>query len=468
MKPKLDRHTRRRIRLLEALQGRDIDEVYRSDPDFRSDLALEAAYGAKHPDEALLTPDLFFGGRALQHELLHKKGGPRPVLFFGGPPSSPSVVTPPSTPAMAKHFTASRGTVVIVPGGMASSLYDRGTANPGQIWLRIKALLKGRFSDLKLARYTNAQGEGDQNANVKIEADGTVMGLYDRLVKALWNDNWTPVIAAYDWRKDMENNAVAECLKETIKACAAGGNAVHIITHSQGGIVGRKALQLLESEVGTATATSMVGKVIMLGPANYGAFVTALAVAGDFGEIPMIKMFPPPSQRAQPVLASFTALYQLMPWDENLAPSLKETICDIRRPEFWKDLSPGAIDFDRLERAFPKGGKPWASHIVTKSFNKHITVILGSRPFVDTPGGVQIVDGALQIDTRFGLPGDGWVPHKFSRLPGTKTYLARRIGHIWLPMADKVIQAVRDILNTNPVQLHRVRWKRRRRRAAGP
>jgi Lecithin:cholesterol acyltransferase len=465
MKPKLDRHTLRRIRLLEALQDRHIDVVYRSDPGFRRDLAQEVAFGAKHPEDALLTPDLFFDGRAQRQKLLQQKSGPRPVL--GGPPSAASVGAPPLTSALTKYSGASGGTVVLVPGGMASSLYDRGSVNPGQIWLKIRALLSGRFYDLQLAPYTNAQGESDLTTGVKIEADGTVPMLYDWLVTALWNDGWTPYVAAYDWRKDMENDSVAMNLKETIKQYAAGGNPVHIITHSQGGIVGRKALQLLESDVGTGPATSMVGQVIMLGPANYGAFVAALAVAGDLGEIPLVKMFPTPSQRVQTVLASFTGLYQLMPWDEKLAPSLKEAQCNIRSPKFWRDLSPGAIDFDRLDRAFPKGGKPWASLIDTTSFNKQITVIRGSRPFVDTPGGVQIVDGALQIDTRFGLPGDGWVPHKFARLPGTTTYLARRTGHIGLPMAGKVIQAILDILNGNPVQLPKVK-RRRRRRAAGP
>jgi pimeloyl-ACP methyl ester carboxylesterase len=448
--PTFDRHTRRRIRLFKALQGRHLHEVYRLESAVQRDLADEAAYGTIDPDNSLLTPELHVDLRRVVR-WLHKKGG-RAVL--GESPSSTSLVPPDRVPTFAAESKVDRGTVLIVPGGLASSLFNRGRIRRGLIWVNGIALGLGRFYALQLDRYLGPNKEVDlRYPNVLVKAIGAVPMLYDLLSAVLWISGWTPVVVGYDWRKDIENGLVAERLKKAIISHGAAG-PVHIVTHSQGGMVARQALSTLASELGSAAATALVGKIIMLGPANYGAFVAALAIAGDLKEVPMAGMFPRPPRRVQSVLASFTALYQLMPWDDRRLKSLRYKDFDIRRPDLWSRLSPAQIDPDRLERALPASGPPyWAQQIDTTCFNKQITVILGSRPR-PTPGGVRIVNGELEVHPGFPMRGDGWVPDRLAKLDGASaTYRSPGTGHVVLPMAADVIFGIRDILNNKTPNL---------------
>jgi hypothetical protein len=442
--PIFDRKRRRRIRLLEALQGIQYGGALSLDPDLPIDLAKEAADAARHFYDVILNPDPFLDV---------------PLREFSSPPG---VAEPPVVEGPAADFSlddaallaapapvdgASKGTVLIVPGGMASSLYDYAPHPPRHLWINTVALSTGRFYDLPLGEYRGPNYELDlKDPTVKIKPVGPIAQLYQYLSLALSLDGWTTRFFPYDWRKDMDNCRVAQRLMEVIKS---GGSRepLHIITHSQGGMVARKALSDLASEMKCDEAKKRVGRIIMLGPANYGAFVTALAVGGDVKQIPISSMFPEPHGPVQGVLASFTALYQLMPWDTDRTQSYQDGF-DIRTPAFWAGLDPGLIDGNRLERSFPTGaGTSWAGGIDTTCYNKQITVILGSHPFRKTPGGVRIVQGALRIHPRYGLPGDGWVPDIFAKLDDTTAYRATNVGHIRLPMAPKVILAIVDILD---------------------
>jgi hypothetical protein len=203
----------------------------------------------------------------------------------------------------------------------------------------------------------------------------------------------------------------------------------------------------LVDQIGEDPAKEIVGKVILMGPASFGAFVTALAVGGDFSDIPMGGMFISPPPYVQTATASFTALYQLMPWNPVLVPSLCNKENDIRSVDFWEYFV--NIDKDRLSLAFPPAGTPWGETIQTTCFKDQITVIVGSHPYRTTPGGVVFRDGELTIDHEYDFPpsqADGWVPHVLSVLPDSPAYSAGPTGHILLPMFDRVIRGVCALL----------------------
>jgi pimeloyl-ACP methyl ester carboxylesterase len=341
--------------------------------------------------------------------------------------------------------------VVIVPGGMACSLFDVGGVYlPKHIWINSAALVMRRFFHLRLARFTVCDDEHDRKAGVRIKPGwppllDPLRPLYRKLEGALDGYGFTPHRFLYDWRKDMEHKDVGKRLLKFIKRLAAEYKApVHIITHSQGAMVARWAM----SELATAKADNLVGQVILLGPANYGAFVAALAVGGCFREIPLFQPhgpFPPPRPKVQRVLASFTALYQLMPWDDARVPSLK--VNDIRDYTFWRGCNM-AVEQTRLERSFPPGSDGWAKRIDTTAYKGRITVILGTG--WQTPMGVRMNGGDLEVDHALNEDGDGWVPCNLSCLSGSLAYEAPGVDHIGLPKDRDVIDGVIDILRGNP------------------
>src|SRR5262245_7771896 len=169
----------RRIRMLKALQGRRLDEVYLQSPEFRKDLEREATRGDKHFGDALLTTEMLAHlDDSVEQQLLAGRVplqvGERPSAAF--PIASPSALLVPVPP--------DQDTVVIVPGNAASSLVDVGgiePAWPGLIWINPVALALGRVRDLELAPYNGPSGEHDNDPHVRITAPGTIPMLYDML-----------------------------------------------------------------------------------------------------------------------------------------------------------------------------------------------------------------------------------------------------------------------------------------------
>ncbi len=297
--------------------------------------------------------------------------------------------------------------------------------------------------DLELAAYDGS--ETDANSNVLIEPRGMVFPLFAPLVAILNSNGYKTEVYNYDWRKSFDYQSISAELTENI--LNEYDQPVHLITHSEGGTVARRALQQLVAQVHEDPAKEIIGKVILMAPASFGAFVTALSIAGSFSDIPMADMFMPPPPPVQAVMASFTAFYQLLPWDPTRVPSLCRPVNDIRRPAFWEYNVP--IDLVRLALAFPPGGTPWGETINTDCFRDHISVIVGTHPSRTTPGGVVMQDGGLAIDHEFDFPpsqADGWVPHVLSVLPGSPAYCAGPTGHIMMPMFDRVIRGVCALL----------------------
>ena len=139
----------------------------------------EAAYGTEHFDESLLTPELFADLRAWAGISLGAKRG----SYGSGSAQRASAITPAPVHRSPYHQSASRATVLLVPGGMASSLADSGPIDPGLIWVNGQALCNGRFQDMKLAGYVSPDKEVDiGDPNVQIGPDGPVPMLYGSLL----------------------------------------------------------------------------------------------------------------------------------------------------------------------------------------------------------------------------------------------------------------------------------------------
>ncbi len=348
--------------------------------------------------------------------------------------------------AVGSDFTK-KGFALIVPGNFASTLDDMNQEFFRRIWMNSIAMMAGRFRDLRLATYSDAQHEHDANSNVEIQATELLQGYYDTLRLNLMLDGFATVDFPFDWRKDVDNNVVAIELKNLIWRLGQK-TPVHIVTHSLGSHVARRALQLLKDDTSEDYVKGIVKHLVLLGPANYGTLIAALGLAVATDQIPFVDVMlanVPTPPYVQSVMKSFTALYQVLPWDPGLLPSLSDPAHDVRSPGFWGSM----IDKSRLQRALPAGQPAWAAGIDTAFFKDSTTVIMGDAGPRSTAGGVWFENGELTIDHYYDLPGDRWVPHVCSVLKeGTATYVARGVHHLNLPVDGCVIDSVVSIFNT--------------------
>ena len=295
----------RRRRLLVAAQGRPLEEAYQQHG-VRADLEAEVGDAAAVArQETLLTPDM------LEHlrELIAAKQEAEVVATSPG--------------GSGFELFCSTDAAVIVPGFLASSLGDVGSRGLGLIWVSPALVLSNELGALQLGPYDGS--ESDLDPRVQIVPTGPLPILYDLLRLALEVRRYATEIFAVDWRKDIDLSA--RRLAARLRALGNGPRPVHLIAHSQGGLVARRALQLM----GPEEARRVVKNLVLLGPANYGTFSAVLALGGGHSMLPLARRLGiEPPQGFQQVLASMTGLYQLLPWDAARVPWLAAN--DLGRP----------------------------------------------------------------------------------------------------------------------------------------
>jgi hypothetical protein len=320
--------------------------------------------------------------------------------------------------------------VIIVPGFLGSSLTDE-TGGNGLIWVDPGLVLPGRgkkLSALKLAAFDKTKPDHDSTSGVTVEARGTIPAVYDLLRADLEFRRYSVQIFPFDWRKDIERSA--DLLADLIRGrLGRKPRPLHVIAHSQGTLVARRAIQ----NMGADQARRLVNNLVLLGPATFGTFSAAFAIAGDHESIGTVQRLGVhvPADFAQ-VLQSFTGLYQLLPWGKEHFPNGFDPL-DMSKPKFWETKA----DANRLKAEFG-----WGRIIDTAFFNDRTTIVLGDSP---TVGAVKFTGGKLVADGAM-VQGDGTVPDFLAKLPGVRTYRAQGAEHSVLPMQLSVMAAVRAIL----------------------
>ena len=397
----------RRRRLLAKLQGRSLAEAL-GDPGLWAEVEAEA----RSPDaDSLLSPAVLAHLRELADARM-------------------------ATPAIAPEMFDSTDAVVIVPGFLASGLRDESPRGLGTVWLG--PATARHMGALELAPFDGR--EADLDPALKIGTDGALPILYDILRLALEVRRYTTEIHAVDWRKDLD--LAARGLAGRLRSLGQGARPVHLVAHSQGAIVARRALQHL----GAIEARRVVRHLVLLGPAHHGSFSAVFALAGDCGMIELARKFVVETPRGfRRVLGSMSGLYQLLPWDEARVPWLRDN--DLSVPSFWRR----GIDAARLVRFHG-----WTRGLQTEFFDDRTTVILGDNHGRPTVGGVAYRGDDLSDAPEHALPGDGTVPHSCAVLPGVPAYLARGVEHSVMATDRRVIGAVLDVLSGRTPALLRV------------
>ena len=399
----------RRHRILSGLQGRGIEQAI-LDRKLWEDMRTEAA--SKDPHK-IVSPDLL---RIVEEARQVRQRQANLRLFI------------------------STDDVVIVPGFMGSELVDMSGPN-GLIWIDPKLVFDAdELMALGLKDFIPDEPEQDATDGVAIRPHGAIPLLYGGLKYDLEVRRYDVDIFGYDWRKNIEE--AAEDLATLIRDRAGRRfRPFHLIAHSQGTIVARRALQL----VGTDLARQLVSNLVLIGPATAGSFSAAFGVAGNHSLLDTMRRFgiEPPAGFGG-VLKSLTGMYQLLPWrtaavdDTDDDPALRwvrENLAEFRSAAFWET----GVDATRLEAMFA-----WGSGVDASFFNDRTTIILGDQP---TTGGVKFEGGKLVEDEDFRTSGDGTVPDSMARVEGvTRVFKAAGADHMMLPATRSVMAAVRDIL----------------------
>ncbi|CAN5873473.1 hypothetical protein BH23PLA1_BH23PLA1_14040 [soil metagenome] len=401
----------RRRSLLEVLQGRKIEECL-CDSMVWEDLRAEAEDPGTDP---LITPEILKALEVLRVETMGGASDPvGPELFL------------------------STDQVVLVPGFMASALSEQRRRGRGLIWVTPLATMTDRLGALRLAPYDGS--ERDLDPHSRIQPAGALPIVYDVLRLALEVRRYTVDVFSYDWRKDLEHQA--RRLADRLRTLGKQGRPIHLVAHSQGALVARRALQRLGSDV----ARRLVRHLVLLGPANFGSFSAVLALAGGHSMVDLMRRLAvEPADGFQDILASMSGLYQLLPWDAARAPWLLEH--DLGRLETWKSAAPG-LEVRRLKRFLG-----WGRDLDTKFFDDRTTVILADNLGQPTPGGVSFDPDGVRPDPEHHLPGDGTIPHSCAVLPGVPTYLASGVEHSLMATSRQVIDAVRAALTDRAIPL---------------
>ncbi len=320
--------------------------------------------------------------------------------------------------------------VILVPGFLGSSLTDA-TGGNGLIWVDPTLVLPGHgkeLSALELAPFDESKPDHDATAGVRIESRGTIPVIYDLMRADLEVRRYSVQVFPFDWRQDI--GRWADLLADLIRGrLGRKVRPLHVIAHSQGTLVARRAIQNL----GADQARRLVNNLVLLGPATWGTFSAAFAIAGDHESIETIERLGVQVPADFPtVLQSFTGLYQLLPWNPDLFAGAFDPT-ELGKAKFWKT----GVDSDRLDLGFK-----WGGCIDTSFFDERTTIILGDLP---TIGAVKFADPKLVAEGPK-VPGDGTVPDVLARLSGVRTYRAKGAEHSVLPMQLSVMAAVRAIL----------------------
>ncbi|MEY4375765.1 MAG: hypothetical protein RJB26_315 [Pseudomonadota bacterium] len=191
-------------------------------------------------------------------------------------------------------------TVLIVPGFMGSTL---AAAGEPALWFNPIAIAAGRLPALRLPQ------------SAGLVPTGVMPFVYLRLRWRLRAAGYRVLYWPFDWRQAPARNA-ARLLQELSQRTGA---PVHVVAHSQGGLVAAKALQ-------ADTAGRWLGRVVTLGTPFLGTAAAQQALAGEAPLLQRLAWLDPhhtARELAERPLATWPGLKALLPQHADFAGNLK-------------------------------------------------------------------------------------------------------------------------------------------------
>ena len=210
--------------------------------------------------------------------------------------------------ASGSHLAGRVGTnLIVVPGVMGSLLASE--ALGGIWWIDIRG--RHRLGDLGLA----PDGIDDAYTGARLYPVSLDLSYDSLLVAAMEEDGIAHEQFPYDWRKAL--SASASRLAGRIRAAAAGngGNPVHLVAHSMGGLLVRETLRLHPD------LWDAVGQVVFLGTPHYGSPAIASYLKNHLWGFPLMTLLGRFVTR--PVFRSLWGVLSLLPAPPDVYPGAR-------------------------------------------------------------------------------------------------------------------------------------------------
>ena len=321
------------------------------------------------------------------------------------------------------------GRVVVLHGIMGGQLASRdASGDEDLVWVHYPRLILGRIGDFEL----DAEGNAADPAVTVV-----VRGLLDEYLPLVLelDRQWEVLPVAFDWRLDIDRSA--HLLDERIRAWA-GGEPVHLVAHSMGGLVARRFAQLHPEtwrRMADPNQLRQGGRLVMLGTPNRGSFAVPFVLTGEERTVRLLELFDLRHDMSEllAILDTFPGAYQMLP-----TPEL--TFGDDRLKLFskatWGRFPVTQAHLD-LGRQFQQ-----ALHAVADPGRLLYVAGFGQptpyRVRVDAPGRFSYQETEL---------GDGRVPHELGLLPEVKTFYVDEV-HGDLPTNERVLAGIHELLFT--------------------
>jgi pimeloyl-ACP methyl ester carboxylesterase len=331
-----------------------------------------------------------------------------------------------------------QGNVVVLHGMMGSGLATRTrTGEVVQLWVDVHQIMGGGLASLRLGNDGRSPADGAS----EVHATGIMKRHYGELLLTL-SEHWNVKGFWYDWRKDMQL-AAAE-LEARISSWFPDDAPVHIVAHAMGGQVARTFIKNYPARWSTMwdreTGGRRGGRLVLLGAPNHGSFVIPQAITGVESVVAKMALVDTAHSLREilGLLHSFPGLYQMLP----------SPLMDAENEAFYHAQTYGDLSVPQTHLTTAAEHHQAISPVVEPA---RMTCLVGTG--VPTPTGLRTISA---IDSRdgytFGMEGDGRMSVPYGELRddhGTPVPLFEvRASHGTLPVSDRVLSALPDILET--------------------
>jgi pimeloyl-ACP methyl ester carboxylesterase len=313
---------------------------------------------------------------------------------------------------------------------MGSELNVGAGAGEYNLWLNLLKIARQGLDILKL----DSAGANPSDGITQISAKGLLVKYYGEMLLSL-GARWNVQPYPYDWRRDLETEAVG--LHRFIREKFAG-KPVSIVAHSMGGLVARA---LWKSSPKADSGEPLLRRLIMLGTPNLGSFEVPMIFAGIQDTVKKLIMLTHPflsvfnhdeaRRRLLSVISSFPGVYQMAPQKGFGADILRKAAAyqAVNKDVVQAHLNRGVDFFQRLENVV----------------DPDRMIYVAGYGFETIVG----VDTSLPLDRLSSYwandAGDGKVPHELGLLKDVPTYYVHE-QHGNLPANSLVQGALDDLL----------------------